>query len=455
MTRRRLARRPLSVAEVLHWADAYRELTGRWPGVNSGPIIGARFETWRNVDMALRQGLRGLPGGTSLARLLAEECGARNPRAAPPVTVEQILTWADEHRARTGTWPNAASGAIPGARGEKWKGLDRALRLGLRGLPGGSSLARLLADRRGKRHRRELPPLDEDQILRWADAHYQRSGTWPTRASGPIAEAPGETWKGVAMAFAQGGRGLRKGGSLAMLLADRRGVRNAWTRPSLSVAQILAWADAFHGRTGAWPTGGSGPILEAPGETWKAVALALFRGRRGLPRGQTLPQLLAAERGVPNRLALPPLSRKRVLAWADAHHRRTGEWPTRRSGPIPESPGDTWRKIDEDMRDGCRGFRGRSSLARLLARHRGVRNPGGLPPLSRRKILTWADAHFQRTGTWPTTASGPVVDAPGENWRAVDHALRKGFRGIAGRTSLKRLLIAKGRLAGNKERPGS
>jgi hypothetical protein len=182
--------------------------------------------------------------------------------------------------------------------------------------------------------------------------------------------------------------------------------------------------------------------------------MALFKGSRGLPRGHTLAQLLAAERGVRNPRALPRLSRKRILAWADAHHRRTGEWPTRRSGCIPESPGDTWQKIDEDMRDGCRGFRGRSSLARLLARHRGVRNPGGLPVLSKRKILTWVDAHFQRTGTWPTAASGPVVDAPGENWRAVDQALRVGLRGLGGKTSLKRLLVAKGRLLQHKEGPG-
>jgi hypothetical protein len=403
--------------------------------------------------MALRKGLRGLPGGSSLAQLLAAKCGARNLQAAPTLTVEQILTWADEHHARTGTWPNVLSGTIPGSGGEKWKSLNRALNLGLRGLPAGSSLVKLLADRRGKRHPRELPPLEEAQVLQWADAHYQRTGTWPTRRSGPIAEAPGETWKGVAMAFAQGGRGLRKGGSLAMFLADRRGVRNVWTRPSLAVAQILAWADAFQARTGSWPTAGSGPIPEAPGETWRAVAVALHRGSRGLSRGQTLAQLLAAERGVRNRLALPPLSRKCILAWADAHHRRTGEWPTPRSGPIPESPGDTWRKIDEDMRDGCRGFKGRSSLARLLARRRGVRNPGGLPVLSKRKILAWAEAHFQRTGTWPTAASGAVVDAPGENWQALDHALRKGFRGLNGKTSLKRLLAAKG-LFEHPGRPG-
>ena len=52
------------------------------------------------------------------------------------------------------------------------------------------------------------------------------------------------------------------------------------------------------------------------------------------------------ENGGGNRASVPNLTRKQILAWADAHHRRTGEWPTRLSGPIPESPEDTWAAID-------------------------------------------------------------------------------------------------------------
>jgi hypothetical protein len=47
--------------------------------------------------MALRLGLRGLPGGSSLARLLDEQRRVRNVKNLPPLTEEQILAWADEH----------------------------------------------------------------------------------------------------------------------------------------------------------------------------------------------------------------------------------------------------------------------------------------------------------------------------------------------------------------------
>jgi hypothetical protein len=43
----------------------------------------------------------------------------------------------------------------------------------------------------------------------------------------------------------------------------------------LTVEQILVWADAFHARYGRWPSAGSGPIEDSPGETWSAVNAAL------------------------------------------------------------------------------------------------------------------------------------------------------------------------------------
>jgi hypothetical protein len=37
----------------------------------------------------------------------------------------------------------------------------------------------------------------------------------------------------------------------------------------------------------------------------------------------------------------PDFDLKTILAWADAHHARTGKWPTRNSGPIREAQGDS------------------------------------------------------------------------------------------------------------------
>jgi hypothetical protein len=71
-------------------------------------------------------------------------------------------------------------------------------------------------------------------------------------------------------------------------------------------------------------------------------------------------------------MAKAKLTVTEILAWADAHRRRTGAWPGTASGPVPQSPGETWRRIDNALRLGLRGLAGGDSLSRLLRRERGV-----------------------------------------------------------------------------------
>jgi hypothetical protein len=134
----------------LTWADAHHEATGDWPYPESGRVVGAPFElTWLQVDRALYHGLRKLPGGSSLNRLLIEHRNIRDRRFDEPLEIEQILTWADAHHAAHGAWPQKRSGRIKDSNNMTWRGVDHALRDGWRGLPGGSSLSRFLAERRG------------------------------------------------------------------------------------------------------------------------------------------------------------------------------------------------------------------------------------------------------------------------------------------------------------------
>ena len=51
-------------------------------------------------------------------------------------------------------------------------------------------------------------------------------------------------------------------------------------------------------------------------------------------------------------------STNQILAWADAHQARTGQWPMAESGPIPEAPDETWSKVNSALRNGTRGFLG-------------------------------------------------------------------------------------------------
>jgi len=289
-----------------------------------------------------------------------------------PLTIDRILAWAEAHWERTGNWPNVNSGRVHLAPFETWHGLNKALREGYRGLPGGSSLAKVLPKHKhqGKRNRRFGPPLTIEVILAWADAHRERTGQWPNMRSGRVYEVPWQTWNALNHDLMMGYRGLPGGSSLARLLVEHRGVRSQCALPPLTIPQILAWADAFHQRTRKWPQVRSGVIEGSSGETWERIQRALYEGDRGLPGGSSLARLLAQERGVRNRAPLPPLTIKQILRWAEAHHRRKGKWPSVTSGRV-RGTGETWIGVNNALRDGWRGLPGGSSLARLLAEHRG------------------------------------------------------------------------------------
>jgi hypothetical protein len=356
---------PLTIPLILGWADAHHAATGRWPNARSGPVMGPGGDTWRAIDHALHQGRRGLPGGQSVARLLAEHRGVRNLCVIPPLTIEQILTWADAHHAAHGRWPNLESGPVDGAPGETWSGVNIALIKGGRGLPGRTSLARLLIEHRGPQAHNRPSRLTLDHVLEWADAHHAATGQWPTMASGPITGAPGENWSMIGQAIAKGFRGLPKGMTLAGLLAHERGHRNIRSLTPLTHAEVLAWADAYHATHGRWPTARSGPVATAPGETWRGVVQAMQRGGRGMPRGISLANLLAKHRGRRHNRNRPRLTVDQILAWAKAHYAATGQWPHRNSGPVAAAPGETWMGIDVALLAGGRGLARGLSLARL------------------------------------------------------------------------------------------
>jgi hypothetical protein len=143
----------LSEDTILLWAQAHHARVGTWPSQGSGPVYGVTREIWANLDQALRYGRRGLPGGDSLSRLLARRLGKPPKVRRRPLTLAAILAWADAYHQQMGRWPSGSSPPNGLPRGEQWNRIDTALRQGTRGLPGGSSLARLLVEHRGKPRR--------------------------------------------------------------------------------------------------------------------------------------------------------------------------------------------------------------------------------------------------------------------------------------------------------------
>jgi hypothetical protein len=428
-------RPPLTIQQILAWADEHQERTGAWPKANSGVIPGTNGDKWANIERALQSGGRGLRGNSSIARLLHDHRGIRNRGALPPLTLESILRLVDSHRAIYGEWPNSSTRAHT-EDGDTWSSINAALMVGLRGLSGGLSLAQLLRDRRGVRNPGLLASLSLETILAWADKHRSRTGEWPTVASGPI-EGTDEVWRNISACLFHGRRGLKGGASLAQLLALHRKVPNRKKLPQFSVKQILRWADSYFTAHKAWPTRDSGGI---PGtqDTWQRVDSALQEGIRGLSGGSSLRKVLQRHRGVRNKKNLAGLTLSEILSAADRYHRKTGEWPTRRSQNTAGAP-DSWQAIDGALAGGLRGLPKGWTLARLLFVKRGVSCQRYATDLRETDIVAWAKRYRQRHGRWPGQKSG-LIEGTQETWCMIDRALVKGRRGLRGGSSLAQLL---------------
>jgi superfamily II DNA or RNA helicase len=433
----------LTIEQILEWADAHHRISGQWPRENSGYVLGAKDENWKSIENALYRGHRGLSGGMTIARLLLEKRGVQHRFSTSDLTIENILQWADAHRQITGQWPSIESGNVQAKKSEKWANINACLYRGGRGLSGGSSLMRLLAEKRGARNPKDLPELTIEKVLEWADDHHDKTGKWPKAKSGSVLAFPGESWGSIDNILRTANRGIRKRSTLAKLLAEKRGVRNPRSLPNLTIERILQWADEHYKKTGKWPNMKSGKVQGAPSEKWMNIHASLYAGTRGFPGDSSLAQLLAEKRGVRNPKDLPELTIERVLEWADDHHEKTGKWPNRKSGILYGNPGETWGRINEYLYAGGRGLPGGSSLPNLLMEKRGVRNPKNLPDLTIESILKWADEHYKKTGKRPNANSGVVLSAPEENWQSVTNAIARGGRGLPSGLSMAQLLASK------------
>jgi hypothetical protein len=208
------------------------------------------------------------------------------------LTEHQVLAWAEAHHKETGTWPKREDGRLHGVPGFTWRGIDEAIHERPQSFGNARTLAHLLMIRRGVRCRAYLPRLTYKQILIWADAHRQRTGSWPRSYTGAIVDAPGETWLGVNQALHEAVRGLPGELSLSKLLAKKRGHRHRGQLRPLTIAEILGWAQRHFDRHGRWPCVSSGVIPNSGGEKWQIIDLALTNTTRGLPGPYTLHKLI-------------------------------------------------------------------------------------------------------------------------------------------------------------------
>jgi superfamily II DNA or RNA helicase len=421
---------PLTVERILEWADLHKAATGKWPTQNAGTIEGTN-ENWSAVSQCLFYGLRSLPGGETLSQLLAKHRGHQPKNTLPPLTYADILAICDAYFQAHGTYPDVKSGYCE-SLAMTFHSLDGVMRQGRRGLTKRITLAQLLAAERGKRNPAGLPALTQPQIKQWILEFHKTHGRYPRRNDGPIPNSH-DTWETVANAMLNGLRGLTSRKTLRRYVAD---TFDAGAR--LTESKVLKWCDEYRAQHGNYPNSSTTGPIPGTTETWQGIVGACGNGTRGLKR--TLPQLLAARRGVRNIQNAAALTVDQILRWARSHKRRTGKWPTATSGPIPNTL-ETWSGIDVASKRGRRGLSQKRSLAQLLADEAGVRYRLAPCDLTIGQILEAADEYRRKTGRFPVQQSG-YCDALSSKWANVDLAIRRG-RVPGNHGSLAKLLADK------------
>ncbi len=98
----------------------------------------------------------------------------------------------------------------------------------------------------------------------------------------------------------------------------------------------------------------------------------MLQGQHSLRRGSTLVRLRDVYGKKRNPAALPWLSHKQILAWADTHYRRTAAWPNTHNGMGTEAPDEHCDRLGDALRVRNRGL----PRGSLLVRKRGTRSRG-------------------------------------------------------------------------------
>jgi hypothetical protein len=404
----------ITIAQLRQTVDAYRLAhAGRFPTTYDGDALPGL--TWERIDSRLREGHRGLPGGTSLSKWLDETYPAERHQA--PFTSTNMRAWVMAHlEANGGTFPHVASGDIPGTN-RTWMNVNDALRKRQLAFTKCPSLSAWLDDQFPLDRKKKAALITADMIAGLVDAYRaEHDGAFPYRESGKVA--------GLNMTWTQLDNALRQGGkSLAKWLAKRYP-----DFVEVSEERLRAWVDEYARENArALPTSASGEIA-GTGWTWTQVDRAFRSGSWRWSTDDSLSDWL--DTTFPAERILTPVS---VRIWVENHVAQHGSFPTKDSlTPVAAESAWTWRRINSAMTTGSHGWPAKVALAAWLDRE--------YPDyriLTPRNLHAWVSEYVAAHGHYPTRHSlAPAAPGAHWNWFEIDKALRRESAGWQGRTTL-------------------
>ncbi|MCU7860649.1 MAG: hypothetical protein KZQ86_12650, partial [Candidatus Thiodiazotropha sp. (ex Lucinoma kastoroae)] len=320
----------LDLRQIKESLLAHYQATGGWLShgkkytLEHGPYAGKI--TVSALDSALSSGMRGLLGGASIAKLNEEISGENNlgyvnHKKQENLDIDEIQESLLAHYQATGEWMTNNKKGEDGKRGSyilehgplaghiTVSALETNLAQGLRGLPGGASIAKLLEAVSkefdlGYVNRLNQEDLSLDEVKESLLVHYQTTGEWLscgkkyTLEHGPYAGKI--TVSALSHALERGSRGLPGEVSISELNEEISKENNLdyvnhMKQESLDIDKIKESLLAHYQATGEWLSSGKKYTLEygpyAGKITVGALDADLIKGLRGLPGGSSIAKL--------------------------------------------------------------------------------------------------------------------------------------------------------------------
>lgn len=209
---------------------------------------------------------------------------------------------------------------------------------------------------------------------------------------------------------------------------------------------IRYWIERYCARHhGRFPTARGGRIPESTvawstrpaAMTWSGLNKAMQQGLHGFEERITLAGWIRREfDDAPNlgRASADPLPPEVVTGWINEFVRaHEGTFPRTCSGAIAGTD-LCWKRLDQSMRRGSRGFAPGTTLHRWIALH--CKEVKVISVLTEELIVSWVDAYrYQHQGDFPGIKSGPITGTH-MTWSGLNAAMIRGSFGFALRTRL-------------------
>lgn len=420
-------KKDIDLNEVENKIKWYYEKHKRKPNENSKDFILADGTSARRLASAFRRGFRGLDGGINFPTFVNQVLDLEEKR---DINLEEVIVEIKKYYKETGKKPTTRTKEFFLPDGTSATALDLALRIGYRGLKGGSSLLDLVSESLGLRGRGQDIDLNEAKIE--VLNYFKKYGKRPTKRCKNFLLSDGTSLENLDR-FLKKKKNKENGSSLSEFINNILGVPQ---KENFDLGEIRTEIKKYYNKKSKKPTEHSEDFFLPDGTTARNLANSFRKGLRGLDGNISFPEFANQVLGLKEK---KDLDVSMIIKELKKYHKKNKKYPNKRDASFFLADGTSATSLDQALRMGFRGLDGGSSLAKLIEEISGKPSHTNKMKLTESIIKKEIISFYMKNKQYPTQCSKESKPF-GSTWVSIDLALRSGFRGLEGGSSLSKLV---------------